>query len=157
MHSIATAVLASLAMLAAMLPAHAAFQPIYEVLGVYDDGGGTNAGVATVFHCTNLSANPVRVRVRILDSIGSTVGLALTTELGPRGSDTFSTHPTAMFTDGDLNLQTGLVKQGRARIMTEAPPAIVCAADLLDAANATPAFLAPRRMIRLPRSNGGED
>src|SRR5262252_331017 len=36
---------------------------IYRFPGVYDDGGPTNNGVATVFHCTNFSGVTENIRI----------------------------------------------------------------------------------------------
>jgi hypothetical protein len=36
---------------------------IYRFPGVYDDGGVTNNGVATVFHCTNFSGVTENIRM----------------------------------------------------------------------------------------------
>jgi hypothetical protein len=143
-------------MLAATLPSHAAFHAIYDVLGVRDNGNFANAGIATSIHCSNISGSDVKVRVHVFRDNGGTSGTVLTRTVPGLGSLTFSTHATELFSDETNILNTGGV-QGRARIFTEVPAAIVCAADLLDA-NFPPGFVAPRRMIRLPRDmSGGED
>ena len=153
------AVLTWLIMTSATLPAHAAFQAIYEVLGVYDNGPPAQTGVATAFHCTNTTNNPVNVRVFVRGSNGAIAGSTVTASIVAQGTFTFTTKQTTLFfasVGGALN--TGSVTQGRARIFTEVPTAIICAADMLDAANFPPVFVATRRMIRLPRgTSGGED
>ena len=147
-----------LGIMGASLPAHAAFQAIYEVLGVFDSGDPAGFGVATVFHCTNLTGNPANARVRVFGASGGPVGNTITRSIVGHGTRTFATHETELFTDADNVLATGSVTQGWARIFAETPAAIVCSADMLDAARFPPVFVAPRRMIRLPRStSGGED
>ena len=55
MRSVTSAVVAFWAVICATLPANAAFQVIYDVLGAIDDGGQQNSGHATTIYCTNLS------------------------------------------------------------------------------------------------------
>jgi hypothetical protein len=158
MNLIKCAVLTCVATIGAALPAHAAYTAIYDVLGVYDSGGVTNTGIATAIHCSNTTANPVNVRVQVRRSDGTVAAPAVTASIPGQGTVTFSTHETVIFSDAASNLATGLVNQGRARILTEVPAAIVCAADMVDAAGFPPVFVAPRRLIRLPRApSGGED
>ena len=69
----------------------------------------------------------------------------------------FSTHPTTAFADTSTSLDTNDGVR-RARIFSEVPNVIVCAADYVDAANFPPTVMVPRRMIRYPRgTSGGED
>lgn len=155
MKSIKCTSLSCLALLTAPLPAHAAFHAIYDVLGVRDNGSGANSGIATAIHCSNVGDGDVRVRVHVFGSTGANAG-ALTRNVPPGGSITFSTHATELFADENILAAAGGV-QGRARIFAEVPAAIVCAADLLEG-TFPPTFVAPRRMIRLPRdASGGED
>jgi hypothetical protein len=125
---------------------------------VFDDGGSANAGVATAFHCSNLSNNHVNVRVRAMKDDGTTAGTVLTKSIPANGSTIFVTKGTTFYLEGvGSGLTTGFM-QGRARILTEVPNAIVCAADMVDASAFPPGFAAPRRMIRFPRgTSGGED
>jgi len=44
---------------------------IYRFPGVRDDGGDTNIGVATAFHCTNFSGQLENIRLVTRDSIGA--------------------------------------------------------------------------------------
>lgn len=152
------AILACLAVVGATRPAHAVFQQIYEVLGVYDDGGAGSAGVATAFHCSNLSISPVNVRVRAVKDDGTTAGTVLTRSIPGNGTVLIVTKGTLLYLETFGNTLTTGFMQGRARISTEVPSAIVCAADMVDASAFPPKFVAPRRMIRYPRgTSGGED
>ena len=158
MNTIKCAVVACLVSLGATLPAHAAFHVLYQVLGVFDSGDADNAGIATSFHCSNASNNTVTVRVRVRGPNGVVVAIK-THDLLALSTFTWSTHATFMFSDEDAAamMGTGAVRQGTAQIMTETSDLVLCAADLLDASS-TQTFVAPRRMIRFPRStSGGED
>src|SRR6476620_11264387 len=75
---IRSAILACSAVLGATLPAHATFQVIYDVLGVYDDGAGPGLGSATVMHCSNVGFNAVNVRVRAIRADGAQAGNVVT-------------------------------------------------------------------------------
>ena len=157
---IRSAILACSAILGATLPAHATFQVIYDVLGVYDDGAGPGLGSATVMHCSNVGFNAVNVRVRAIRADGTQAGNVVTVSIPALNSVAFSTHRTNVFLDDDLTspLATGALRPGRARIFTEVPASIICAAQWLDAQHNPPIFIAPLRMIRLPRgTSGGED
>ena len=125
---------------------------------MFDDGGSANAGVATAFHCSNLSNNSVNVRVRAIKDDGTTAGTVLTRPVPANGSDIVVTKGTVFYLESiGSSLTTGFM-QGRARIFTQVPSAIVCAADMVDASAFPPGFVAPRRMIRFPRgTSGGED
>jgi hypothetical protein len=153
MRSILSAIVVSWSLAFGTSPANA--ELIYEVLGVYDDGGATNTGIATTIYCSNLTANAVDVRVAIIDADGVFVA-AKKVSIGGLLTAHWVTHETAGFVSPNLN--TGRIN-ARARIFTEVPSAIVCAADLTNAAQdfaASPTV--PRRMIRYPRAaRGGED
>jgi hypothetical protein len=156
-NTIKCAVVACLVSLGATLPAQA-FHVIYQVLGVFDSGDVDNTGIATSFHCSNPTNNNVTVRVRVRGPNGVLVAVN-THDLPGLTTFTWSTHATFMFSDEDTAaiLGTGAVRQGTAQIMTETSDLVLCAADLLDASS-TQTFVAPRRMIRFPRStSGGED
>jgi len=159
MNMIRCAVLASLAVVGFSAPAEAAFKLIYVVIGVTDNGGADNTGVATSFHCSNNGSTPANARVQVRSATGAVLpGAALTQTIPSGGTVTFSTHPTVVFQDASAtqNLKTGFVGQGRAAIFSEFDT-VVCAADLVDAAAANPIGM-PRRVIRFPRSTvGGED
>lgn len=152
MPSILRTILVSSILICAMHPAQAAFKLIYEVLGVYDF-----ANMGTSFHCSNVTQNPVNVQVRVFGPSGAAAGTPLTRSVPAGGTVTVSTRLTLVFGEAG-SLGTGSVSQGRARIFTEVPTAILCAADWVEADSITPAFVAPRRMIRYPRgTSGGED
>ena len=123
----------------------------YGIMGV------SNAGQATTIYCSNLSQNPVNVQVRAFHANGLLAGTAKIASIGGGDTAHFSTHDTAAFGDVVNALNTGIM-EGRARIFSEVPNPIVCAADVVDAAGFPPSMIAPRRMIRHPRgTSGGED
>ena len=114
---------------------------IYRFPGVFDNGGNTNVGVATVFHCTNFSgvAEDVRFVTR------STVGVLLTNVLftiSHLHTLTVVTHATnAYLSEGSLF--TGLVSQGTTAIAATSTN-IICTAMTIDASTAAPVGVALR-------------
>jgi hypothetical protein len=156
MRSILKALVVSSSMALGTLPANAAFQVIYDVLGVYDDGGATNAGLATTIFCSNVSNSAANVQVNAFSETGQLLG-GKRVSVGAGDTVFFSTHQTLAFFDTATSLDTGTFS-GRARIFAEVPGAIVCAADVVDASTFPPSRIVPRRMIRYPRgTSGGED
>jgi hypothetical protein len=99
-------------MLAAAAPASAATFPtlttIYVGSGVYDNGGGIEAGIATSVHCSNVSGQNAQVRVLILDNGGGIAGSSTET-LHHGATQTFSTHDTLFI---ETIMSTGVVNQG---------------------------------------------
>ena len=111
-------------------------------------------------HCSNVGFNAVNVRVRAIRADGTQAGNVVTVSIPALNSIAFSTHSTNVFLDDDGPgaLSTGAMRPGRARIFTEVPASIICAAQWLDAQHNPPTFMTPLRMIRLPRAtSGGED
>jgi hypothetical protein len=158
MRSVMCAFFASAMLVTANAPANAAFQTVYEVLGVIDDGGAANAGSATTIYCTNLGGAPVNVRVRAFKINGDPQGITVTHAIPPNVTRYFSTHETFWYSDAPTALDTGQMNGGRARVLAETPTDIVCGADFVDASAGSRRFTVPRRMIRYPRAaSGGED
>jgi hypothetical protein len=119
-------------------PASAATFPslttIYVGSGVFDSGDGTDVGVATSLHCSNVSGQNAEIRVLILGASGSVEGSATLT--APHGfTVTFSTHAVESFFEIS-NLQTGSVLQGVVNVEST-NSAVFCTAVVVDAGNAT--------------------
>ena len=158
MQSVICTVFAASLLVAAAAPAQAAFQLVYDVLGVLDDGDFDNAGRATAVVCSNLTASAVNVRVRAFLWSGAPVGKAVTTSIPGGGTRAFSTHQTDTHSGLSTSMETGGLSTARIRVLAEVPSAIVCDADYLDASAFPPSFVIPRKMIRHPRgSSGGEE
>ena len=114
---------------------------IYRFPGVSDDGGGTFAGEATVFYCTNFSGvtETIRFVTRTRDAAlvsNRSVGLA------HLGTITAATHFPAL-NAGTFPLDTGAVAGGTTAIAATSTN-VVCSAMAIDAANAKPVGVALR-------------
>ena len=103
---------------------------IYIGSGVRDNGGTTNVGAATVFHCSNVSGVAAQVRFLILNWIGTTVLLNHTSTLPHGRTFTLSTHPAAAFTETVI-LSTGRVDEGLINIEAT-QSGIFCNATIVD-------------------------
>jgi hypothetical protein len=103
---------------------------IYRFPGVLHIGFIPNAGVATVFHCTNFSGVPENIRVVVRASDGGLLANVLTT-VPHLATNTFSTNTTNLYTDNN-NLQTGMVTQGTAAIAATSV-SVICTAVTIDA------------------------
>jgi hypothetical protein len=102
---------------------------IYIGTGIRDDAGDGNAGIATVFNCTNVSGVSVDVRFLVLTFNGAIVASHLQ-RISHGDTDTVSTDVTAIFSDGSV-LDTGSVNQGAVNIeSTES--AVFCTATMVD-------------------------
>jgi hypothetical protein len=136
----------------AATPAQAASATIYVVSGVYDSGSGSNAGVATSFHCTNLDRAQNTVTVTVHDTIGAVAGGGPTT-LSRRQSVTVSTHFTTLFADASLS--SGQVTQGYA-VIAATSSNLVCSEMIVDASASVPNGIALHMQRRTPLANTQE-
>ena len=109
---------------------------IYVGSGVLDNNADNNAGVATSIHCSNVSGVAVQVRVLILGGFGI-VEASLNRTLAHGATETFSTHETIAFFDGNNNLATGLVNQGVVNVEAT-NSAVFCTAMIVNAATDDP-------------------
>jgi hypothetical protein len=71
---------------------------IYRFPGVRDNGAADNAGVATVFHCTNFSGVAENIRFVTRDSAGNLL-TNMVFNVTHLATMTASTHPTALYLD----------------------------------------------------------
>jgi hypothetical protein len=102
---------------------------IYLGTGIRDNAADGDAGIATVFNCTNVSGVSVDVRFLILAFNGAIVASHLQ-RISHGDTDTVSTDNTAVFSDGSV-LNTGSVNQGAVNIeSTES--AVFCTATMVD-------------------------
>ena len=135
---IAIALVAALAQPAAALT-FPSLTTIYVGSGVYDSGDGTNAGIATSIHCSNVSGVLVQVRALILSNTSVVAG-AQTVNLGHGDTRTFSTHLTLIFSESAGPITTGTVTQGVVNVEAT-NSAVFCTADRVDAAGNPPVFM----------------
>ena len=117
-----------------------------------DDGGQTNVGVATTFHCTNFSGVVENLRIVIRDAQGT---LKTNNLLGLNHLNTLSisTHNTLLYNEVGLN--TGAVTQGTAAIAATTTN-IICTAVTVEAASSSPIGLALRG-IRFSPAPGSQE
>ena len=81
---------------------------IYVGSGVRDDGGGANAGVATVFNCSNVSGVTATLRFLVLNQTGNGIEADATVQIVHGQTRNAATHLEATF-DSDTQLNTGLI------------------------------------------------
>jgi hypothetical protein len=126
---------------------------LYRFPGVVDNGGTTNAGVATSFHCTNFSGVSENVRVAVRSEIGTLVANA-ELPVPHLQTRTWSTHGTSLYFD-DVILATGKLTQGTAAIAATSIN-VICTAVTLDAASPIPNGFALRG-IRFNPAPGSQE
>ena len=130
------------AAVALVLPVHSAkpavgdpVESLYFFPGVRDNGGGAGTGVATSIHCVNFSGATEKLQY-VVFNFDSSIKANLNLNIGQDQTRTASTHDTVLYAE-DLILNTGVVNQGSA-IVGATSVDIVCTAQVLDAAAATP-------------------
>jgi hypothetical protein len=127
---------------------------IYIIPGVRDDGGGTNAGIATTVNCTNVSGIPVNIRVLAFNYFGDKKADETYTSIAHTQNLSVSTHFTAFFT-AENSLSTGPMEPGVIDIeATNA--AVFCAASVEDAAT-TSASGWDLHMVRVNAAPGTQE
>ena len=108
---------------------------IYLGSVVRDDAGAANVGVATVFHCTNVSGVSASLRFLVLGTTG-VVEADFTVPVAHGRTWTAATHNTAAYVE-DTPLETGAVTEGVINIEAT-QSAIFCNAKTIGAANSIP-------------------
>jgi dihydrodipicolinate synthase/N-acetylneuraminate lyase len=126
---------------------------IYRFPGVVDDGD-SNAGMATIFNCTNFSGTTETLRFATRSTSGTLIG-NVTVSIQHLATKTASTHNTLAFTDDTLVLQIAMLGQGTTAIAATSIN-IVCTAMIVDAANAKPVGIALRG-IRFNPAPGSQE
>ena len=126
---------------------------IYRFPGVLDDGGGSDAGVATIFHCTNFSGATETVRFVTRD-FDTTLKSNMTYTLDHLATKSASTHNAQAYSE-NLFLITGIVRQGTTAIAATSIN-IICTAETVDASISVPVGLA-RRGIRFNPVPGSQE
>src|SRR3954452_5140090 len=117
---------------------------IYRFPGVLDNGGAFNAGVATVFHCTNFSGENEIARFVVRNFDGQLLANSAVT-IGHLRTRTQSTHNTNAYFDEVLNngAGTGVVNQGTMAIAATSIN-VICTAMTIDASTVAPVGVALR-------------
>src|SRR5262245_20021650 len=114
---------------------------IYRFPGVSDDGGIFNAGVATVFHCTNFSGVTENIRFVTRGPFGPLLS-NITAILNHLQTQTFSTHLTTAY-GNEISLLNGPILQGTTAIAATSIN-IICTAMTIDASATAPIGVALR-------------
>jgi hypothetical protein len=125
---------------------------IYRFPGVLDNGAAANAGVATVFHCTNFSGVTEDIRFATRNSTTSLVS-NMAFQINHLQTLTASTHLTAAYSD--VSLATLAVLQGTTAIAATSIN-IICTAETIDASTVAPVGVA-RRGIRFNPVPGSQE
>src|SRR5262245_24212990 len=110
---------------------------IYRFSGVADNGG-TNSGIATVFHCTNFSGVPESLRIVVRATDGTLVG-NVSQPINHLQTLTLATHATAIYFE--IVVSMGPILQGSAAIAATSVN-MVCTAMTLDAGTFSPVGIA---------------
>ena len=109
---------------------------IYVASGVTDSGGADNTGVATSFHCTNVSGVTAQIRFMLLNFDGTIAAPPVTVNVFHGGTHTKSTHGAAQ-TEDLPHLAPGVViNQGVINIESN-QSSVFCSAMIVDASNVT--------------------
>ena len=120
---------------------------IYRVSGVSDNGGAQSTGIATVFHCTNLSAETERLRFVVRADFGAVLA-DHSFNVPSLRTHTSGTHVVNLFTLDAPVLSPGIVlNQGFVDIHSTSLN-VHCSAMIVDAAASVPQGIA-LHMVRV--------
>jgi hypothetical protein len=119
---------------------------IYVASGVFDDGGGSNSGAATVATCSNVSGQLASIRFLFLDVQGNTVG-NLTRAVAHGGSIAVATHNAAAYSESGF-LGTGALVSGAVLNIESTQSGVFCTAAITNAAGSAHEG-APLHLIRV--------
>jgi len=104
---------------------------IYKVSGIRDNGGGSESGVATSFHCTSFSTVNETLRIGVRN-FNATIAGARTVTIAPNRTMTISTHATRGFTEDAIISPGVLINQGSAEIQATSV-SVFCSVMIVDA------------------------
>jgi len=127
---------------------------IYRFPGVYDDGGPTNNGVATVFHCTNFSGVTENIRI-VTRGFDGALKTNVAFAINHLATKTANTHIVGSYST-DHTLATGAVSQGTVAIAATSTN-IICTAMTIDAALNKPTTGVALRGIRFNPIPGSQE
>jgi hypothetical protein len=120
------------------LPAQAASTDpeivIYRFPGVLDNGGASNQGIATAFHCTNFSGVQEMLRIVVRDADGTIRG-NFSQLINHLQTVTLSTRPIGVYVDTAFTM--GFIQQGTAAVAATSVN-LICTAVTIDAASTSP-------------------
>jgi hypothetical protein len=118
---------------------------IYVGAGVRDDGGADHIGVATSFHCSNVSGLTATVRFVVLAQNGSSAG-SFTANVVHGSAITVSTHATNAYIETH-SIGTGGLHPGVVNIEST-QSGVFCTAEVIHAASTVPVGVS-RNLVRI--------
>jgi hypothetical protein len=133
--SLAVAACAAITAPTALATTFPTLTTIYIGSAVSDNGGATNAGRATVFHCTNVSGVSATIRFLVLDFDGTVAG-SVSSTVSHGATIRAGTHFTATYSE-NFDLATGAVTEGAINIEST-QSGVFCNAKTIDASAAFP-------------------
>jgi hypothetical protein len=126
---------------------------IYRFPGVRDNGDVPNAGVATVFYCTNFSGGVENIRFVTRAASGALIANVVPS-IAHLQTITATTRPT-LANVNETPLNTGAVDQGTTAIAATSTN-IICTAMTIDASTVAPVGIALRGIRFAPVSGSQE-
>ena len=127
------------------------FYLFYTFSGARDNRFNTEEenSAATAVHCTNLSTDPIRVRVELSD-FDNAPTIAGTLTITPGWTSTFSSQNTGLYSEDcimffpvDETKNDYGINQGSGRIMVDSVSAdVICTAQIIDPQNNPPNYVA---------------
>jgi hypothetical protein len=127
---------------------------IYRASGVFDNGGGSGSGTATLVHCTNASGVPEDLLVVVRQFDGSVLVSRTVTPVPSFRTVTLGTHSANTF-PLDTNLATGGVDQGMVAIGSTTTD-MFCSFMVVDAASTTAQGIS-LHLVRYNSSSGTQE
>ena len=109
---------------------------IYVGSEVRDDSSDSFEGIATAFHCTNVSGQTATVRILALFAAGNVAG-SVSTTLAHGETKTVSTHETTVFVEA-AEVAPGVFLQQGAVNIEPTQSAVFCTAMMVEAAPFVP-------------------
>ena len=118
--------------------------PLFVIPGVRD-----SATAATAFHCSNPTATQVIFSLDVYGPTGTFL-CGFSGSLAAGNTLTMTTRLTALFVENASCDSKGVipVDKGQARMSISEPVGIVCTAQIVDPANATPTYLGSLEVFR---------
>jgi hypothetical protein len=125
---------------------------LYSVPGVIESGW-----VNTFFACTNTTGASIRVGIEVFGYPGGAAvndPSALSLDIAPGGMRLFGTTGTTNWVVVDIDLATGGMSRGSARILATKRSGIICTAFLADPGNDPPTSMADLKVVKKTTQKG---
>ena len=116
---------------------------VYRIPGIL-----STAQVATAIHCTNLGAATIGVYVFWHGHVNGAVCISSDDSVAPMETTTIATGATAAYTEDVICGPVPTIDRGIAYVAVTAQTTLICTAQILDRAGATPAFVSTLELYR---------